>query len=173
MRKGVLSPLLIRNVVAWVEERCLQSTFHSLMPHIAGRVFPGVISAGELSLPLPNCNTQKDEPCASSRQHNRAGSNGIGVAELTLNLWTVCELVIISAQSPQLLDLQTHIISPGVEYEEHCMWSTLETVPGTTASKFIFFSRWVSSVPKLPYQFCWNYNFENMHGLGKWIFMSY
>lgn len=73
--------LLLSPVVAWTRER--YPLLH-LSPSIlvAGeRAGPGVMRAGEMSLPVMSCTTWESKPCISSGQLNRADSDGSDIGE--------------------------------------------------------------------------------------------
>lgn len=55
-------------------------------PPSDGRAGPKALRAGELSLPLFSCCTQKSGPSTLTGLHSRAVPKGVGVGELTLRV---------------------------------------------------------------------------------------
>lgn len=46
-----------------------------------GEAVHGVLSSGDVALPLFSCNTQESRPCTLPKQYSRADSSGMGTGE--------------------------------------------------------------------------------------------
>ena len=74
------------HVEAYAGERCPPLYPPPPMPEAGGITDPEVISADELSLSLTSSSARGSGPYTTSRQHRKAGPEGVGVGDQTLRM---------------------------------------------------------------------------------------